>query len=61
MRLQDARCSLVVTHKLKEQLEQLKALGANPCCDCVRCQKAIRDCNCAACSKRKATAESPAQ
>ena len=51
MRLQDTRCSLVLTHKLQEQLKELKALGASPCCDCVRCQKAVRDCNCVVCAK----------
>ena len=47
----DKKVNLRLTHNLKDKLEQLKSLGANPCCDCVRCQQGIRDCTCAVCTK----------
>ena len=55
MRLQDTRCSLVLTHKLHEQLKQLKALSGNCGCDCVRCQQKVTatgSCDCTDCGKR---------
>jgi hypothetical protein len=51
---------LGVGSRLTQQIEQLKALGANPCCDCVRCRQVIRDCDCANCTKTAARAPASA-